>query len=190
MQTSVDSTAQLLAALTRQNDLLTKILESLNKPELGLLTTSPGTVRVYCNRDRCPGALWYTLNEAREPVALPAKAVRGYIRQIRFEQTERRGKEVWKLYTLLNCGNAAYELESGHDSVFTKGLLMAIATMEPEELKQPISVGLAPGDDESVVLCRVWRSDNSPVFGKWDEETNWKAVSQQAISNVKAAAGV
>lgn len=190
MTTSIDTAAHILAALTRQNELLTKILESVNKPELGLLTTPPGTIRVYCNRDRCPGALWYTLNEAREPVALPAKAIRGFVRNLRFEQTERRGKEVWKVYTLLDCRNVSYELESGLDSVFTRGLLMAIATIEPSELQQAIAVGVAPGDDESVLLCRVWRPDNSLVFGKWDEQTDWRAVAQAATSNVKAAAGV
>lgn len=185
MQTTVDTAAQLLAALTKQNDLLQQILESLNQPIFGLLTTTPGTIRVYCNRDRCPDALWYTLSQSREPVALEAKAIRGYVRQLRFEQTERRGKPTWKLYTLLDCGQSAYELESGFDSVFSKGLLMAIASLKREELKQPIAIGVAPGDDESVLLCRVWQSNNSPVFAKWDEQTDWKVVAQQAITNVK-----
>jgi len=186
MQTTVDTAAQLLAAVTRQTELLTKILDSLNQPALGALTTTPGTIRIYCNRDRCPGALWYTV-PAGEPIALDAKAIRGYIRQIRFEQVERRGKPTWKLYTLLDCGQSAYELESGHDSVFTKGLLMAIAALEPQDLKQPVAIGVAPGDDESVLLCRVWKWDNSPVFSKWDEGTNWKGVAQRAIGLVAAA---
>lgn len=186
MQTTVDATAQILAALARQNELLQAILGSLNKPTFGLLGSQPGTTRVYCNRDRCPGALWYTLNDSREPVALPAKAIRGYLKALRFEQTERRGKSVWKLYTLIDCGDTTYELESGSDSVFSKGLLMAIATIEAVALKLPISIGVAAGDDESVLLCRVWRADNSSVFAKWEAETDWKLIAQRAIAKVEA----
>jgi hypothetical protein len=186
MQTTIDTAAQLLAAVTRQNELLTQILDALKQPALGTLTTLPGTMRVYCNRDRCPGALWYTVPSG-EPVALDAKAIRGYLRQLRFEQVERRGKPTWKLYTLLDCGQSAYELESGHDSVFTKGLLMAIASMQPDDLQHAIAIGVAPGDDESVLLCRVWKSDNTPIFSKWNEQTNWKTVAQQAIEIVNAA---
>lgn len=188
MQTlnATEPIARLIAALTQQTLILSEIRDSLNRPALGLLTATPGTVRVYCNRDRCPGALWYTV-PAGEPCALEAKAIRGYVRDLRFEQVERRGKTVWKLYTLIDCGSSAYELESGHDSVFTKGLTMAIASMEPSDLRQPLSIGVAAGDDESVLLCRVWTADNSPVFARWDEATDWKAVANRAISVVRAA---
>lgn len=196
---ATEPVARLVAALTQQTiaiqqqtevldlqtDLLQQILESLDRPQLGLLGTTPGTIRIYCNRDRCPGALWYTV-EAGEPVALDAKAVRGHVRALRFEQVERRGKPTWKLYTLLDCGQSAYELESGYESVFTRGLLAAIASLEPGQLRQPLSIGVVAGDDESVLLCRVWQADNAPVFARWDEQTDWKAVAQQAIKNVKS----
>lgn len=179
-------TAQLLAAQTQQNELLTKILHALDRPELGLLDTPPGTQRIYCNRDRCPNALWYRLDASREPVGLSAKAIRGYLRQLHFEQVERRGKQKWKMYTLLDCGDRSFELESGYDATFSKGVISAIASLTPQQLQQPISIGVAPGDDESVLLSRVWLGDGSPIFVKWDSDTDWRALSKRAIANIEA----
>jgi hypothetical protein len=183
----VEPVARLIAAITQQTLVLMQIQAALDKPQLGLLVTTPGTVRVYCNRDRCPGALWYTVPNG-EPVPLDAKAIRGYVRDLRFEQVERRGKPTWKLYTFIDCGGSSYELESGHESVFSKGLLSAIASMEPSRLSQPLSVGVAPGDDESVLLCRVWGPDNAPIFARWDEGADWRAIAQRAIAVVKQSA--
>ncbi len=177
-----DPTAQLIAALERQTALLQAILTSLNQPRLGPLETLPGTVRVYCNRDRCPGALWYTVVDGN-PVPFPYKAIRGYLKGLKFEQVERRGKLTWKMYTTLSCG---YELESGYDSVFSRGLLSAIAALTPDQVQQPVAIGVAAGDDESVLLCRLWLADDSPLFVKWDEQTDWRVVAQTAKQLVAA----
>jgi hypothetical protein len=174
---------ELISLLQEQNALLQGILNSLSQPKLGPLETAPGSVRVYCNRDRCPGALWYTVVNG-EPVPFPYKAIRGYLTGLKFEQVERRGKPAWKLYTTLNCG---YELESGYDSVFSKGLLSAIASLTPEQVQQPVTIGVAPGDDESVLLSRFWLADDSLAFAKWDEQTDWRAVAQTAKQLVTAA---
>lgn len=183
-------TAYLAAVLTRQNDLLQAILATLSKPELGLLETTPGTTRIYCNRDRCPGALWYCLDGTREPIPLTAKAIKGYLTSLKFEEVQRRGKPSWKLYTTLDCGDRSYELESGSEAVFSKGILAAIASLTPLELQQPISIGVMPGDDESVLLSRVWLNDSSPVFVKWDEISDWREISKRAIANVTASRAV
>ncbi|MHC5827598.1 MAG: hypothetical protein ACYT04_69885, partial [Nostoc sp.] len=69
-----NETAQLLASLTKQQQLLSLILDSMNKPKLGLHSEA-GSCKIYCNRQH--GSLWYTLNNG-EPIAIAATALTGY----------------------------------------------------------------------------------------------------------------
>ncbi len=112
-------------------------------------------------------------------------ALTGYLTDLKFEKVERRGKEATKLQAFFN-GDRPYCIESGYDSHFSKGLLSAIATLTPEQLKLPITIAPQPGSDESVLFCRVFVGSEL-VRATYDEQTNWRAISQTAIATVKAA---
>jgi hypothetical protein len=177
---------QTLGLLIEQLQTLKEILSALQSPPtLGLLDNVPGTLFIYCNRDRCPGALWYTLDSDSHPVELPAKAIRGYITDLRFEEVERRGKKTHKLYLTLDCGDQSARLECGHTSVFAKGILSAIASLDPEQLSMPIAIAPAPGSDESVLLANLFQG-NERIFAAWDEQTDWRQIAAQAIANVRS----
>jgi hypothetical protein len=176
-----------VAALVETVEILREILAALQpsaKTQLGLLDAIPGWLTIYCNRDRCPGALWYVL-ENGEPTELTAKAVCGYLKDLTFEQVERRGKSVHKLHLFLDCGDRVARLECGHDSVFAKGIMTAIASMSLEQLSQPITVAPSPGSEESVLLSNIFSGGDRVIAG-WDSETDWRSVAQQAIANVRA----
>lgn len=172
-------TAQLLASLARQESLLKQLISSLNKPKLGLHNDA-GTCKIYCNRQH--NSLWYKLSDGN-PTPITASALTGYIKQLRFEKVERRGREVHKLLTTI-AGDKSYILESGHDSHFSKGLLSAIAILTPNQLHQPITISPKIGDDESVLFCRLY-VNNEYVKVQYNDSTDWRATARKAIDNVK-----
>lgn len=180
MQT-IDTTAQLLAALTRQNELLTQILHSLDRPQLGLSDTAPGSLKIYANRTN--GGLWYVLRDG-QPVILEAAALTGYLKELKFEETTRRGKQVYKLLTHIE-GDRPYVIESGHDSHFSKGLLSAVARLNKGELRQPLTIEPRAADEETVLFCSCYLGNNY-IYAPYSEDTNWREVSKQAIANVAA----
>ncbi len=182
MQT-LSETAQLLAALAQQNALLSQILDQLKQPKLGLVET-PSTLWIYANRsNNCP---WYTLRDG-EVTPVQQSALTGYLEDLKFEKVERRGKEVIKLQAFIK-GDRPYCVESGHDSHFSKGLLSSVALLTPQQLRMPITIAPQPGSDESVLFCRMFVGAEL-VRSSYDEQSDWRAISQSALSNVKAAKG-
>ena len=175
-------TAQLLAALAQQNQLLIQILDRLKQPKLGLVET-PSTLWIYANRsNNCP---WYTIRDGEASPVLQS-ALTGYLSELKFEKVERRGKETIKLQAFIKA-DRPYCVESGYDSHFSKGLLSAVAMLTPEQVKQPITIAPQPGSDESVLFCRVFIG-SEPVRATYDEETDWRSVSQQAMSKFQNSA--
>lgn len=174
--------SELLAALMRQEELLKQLVVAINKPKLGLHNEA-GSCKIFCNRHN--GSLWYTLSN-NEVTAIASTALTGYLRELKFEKCERRSKEVYKLLATIQA-DRTYILESGHDTHFTKSILAAIATLTPQQLYSPITLQPTPGTtDENVLFCRVW-VESELVMASYNEETNWREISKQAIAVTKAA---
>lgn len=135
-----------------------------------------GSCKIYCNRQH--GSLWYTLTNS-EPSPITATALTGYLLSLRFEKCDRRGKEVHKLLATIQA-DRLYILESGHDTHFSKGLMASVATLTPQQLQQPVTIQPSPGDDESVLFCRVWLG-NELSHCRYDDATDWRATSRNAM---------
>ncbi|MBE9180420.1 hypothetical protein IQ268_17810 [Oculatella sp. LEGE 06141] len=181
---STTETAQLLAALTQQNELLSQMLEALRQPKLGLVE-APALMRIYANRSN--HCLWYTIRDG-EVVPITATALAGYIQELRFETVERRGQPVVKLQLYLR-GDRPYCVESGYDSNFSKGVLAALATMSPQQLHHPVTLSPQPGSDETVLFCRVYDATGDLIRAAYDDQTNWRMMARRAIANVEALHG-
>ncbi|GAA6615324.1 hypothetical protein [Scytonema sp. NUACC26] len=177
-----NDTNQLLQALSRQEELLKRLLTALDKPKLRLHNDA-GSCKIYCNRQH--NCLWYSLDADRNPKPITATALTGYLKELRFEQAERRGKPCHKLLATIQA-DRTYILESGHDTHFSKGLLVAVALLTPQQLIAPITIQPAPGDDDSVLFCRVW-CGSEYIKVSYDESANFREIAKAAIANCKAA---
>lgn len=173
---------QLIAALARQEELLKKLLATLDKPRLGLHSDA-GTIYIYANRQH--HCNWYTLDADRNPQPITHTVVTGYIRGLKFERVERRGRECHKLLTTVEA-DRTYILESGHDSHFSKCVLSAIATLTPQQLLQPITLQPVAGDDDSVLFCRLWVGSEL-VKAPYDDTTDWRETAKRALALVRTA---
>ncbi|MEB3232011.1 MAG: hypothetical protein VKJ64_13450, partial [Leptolyngbyaceae bacterium] len=82
-----------------------------------------------------------------------------------------------------------YVIESGRDSVFAKSLLVAIASLEPHRLQQPITLEVYPADqNEESLFCNVY-VNGERVFKKWGDNPDWEAIAQTAMATVTQASG-
>lgn len=175
-------TAQLIASLTRQEQLLQQLVSALNKPRLGFHNDA-GITRIYCNRSN--GCLWYTLANGSTPVAIQQTALTGYLRELKFDRVTRRGKETCKLLITIE-GDKMYQLESGYDSHFSKCLLSAIASLTPQKLMQPVTIAVQPGNDDNVLFSRVYLGAEY-IKAPYGDNTDFREISKLAISNIKTA---
>lgn len=183
--TQQEAAAQLLASLTRQEELLKQLISVINKldkPRLGFHNDA-GVTRIYCNRSN--GCLWYTLANGTTPVPIQQTALTGYLRELKFERVQRRGKEVCKLLLTVEA-DGMYQLESGYDSHFSKCILSAIAILNPQQLKQPVTISPAAGDDDAVLFARLYVGSEY-IKAPYGDNTSFREFSLQAIDNVKTA---
>lgn len=174
---------QILASIAAS---LESIALSLSKPEQPLgFGASPRPQYIYCNRSN--NCLWYWLDDDRAIVPITKTALTCYLEKLEFKQVERRGKETWKTHLHVR-GDRRYILEAGYDSNFSKGLLSALATASHQWLKQPVTIEVQAADSDEVLFCRFYVNGEA-IFAPWDEQTDWRAISRQAIDNIELANG-
>jgi hypothetical protein len=151
---------------------------------LGFGEAPKSEVWIFCNREK--GGVWYVLDSQGKAVDIEHSALTGYIRKLEFTRPVRRGEETDKLNCIIE-GDKLYVLESGASVQFSKGLLSAIASLSPDELKQPITIVPEPSaKNEEVLFCNIYQG-NQQVFAPYDDQTNWRKVSRVAIDAVRAA---
>ena len=169
---------QIMLQQLEEQKQINRKLSRLLEPPMGFCEP-PGDVWIYANRSHAP-LLWYGIKDG-EPFAYPHNAVCGYLKELKFERVERRGKESIKLQAFLSCGIA---IESGHDSHFSKGLMSAIALV-PTGVLQDVPVTIAPraGTDENVLFCSVFLG-GARLEASYGEETDWRTVAKAAVAAV------
>lgn len=168
---------------------LTEILQRLERLEsaqqLGL-GHPPITRRIHCKRSH--GCLWYFWDGGKkEALPIEAPAVTGYVRELRVEQGEYKNQATYNLLLTLDCGPQWFILDAGATSTFARGLILALAHLTPEQLRQPITVAPQAGDEEKVLLCRVW-SGRDVVKADWPSDSEeFRPLLRDAIANVTTA---
>ncbi|PZD70210.1 hypothetical protein C1752_16674 [Acaryochloris thomasi RCC1774] len=146
---------------------------------------SPSLLTLYAHRGNGTKR-WFSLVDG-EPVEA-REAIVCYIKAIEFPEVERRNKECRKLHIKIKAHRSIL-IESGYNSNFSKGFLLAIASLTPEQLKQQITIEADPGKEESVLFCKIWLAGQR-IFVKTESVHDWRAIAEKAIANVRAAQGV
>ncbi|WP_242055943.1 hypothetical protein [Nostoc flagelliforme] len=65
-------------------------------------------------------------------------------------------------------------------------MLAAVASLTPQQLYSHVTLQPQPGNDDSVLFCRLWVGSEL-VMASYNEETNWREISKQALAVTKAA---
>ncbi|MFN6513188.1 MAG: hypothetical protein RMY29_001635 [Nostoc sp. CreGUA01] len=144
----------------------------------------PQYVFVSKEADHC----WYMLSEDEKRIPIYERALTGAITKIEVnKKVETKFKVVEKndLYVL---ADKPYIIRSGSESYFSKSLLLSLEVLTFEQLRNPLTISLSPGDS-NVVFCKIY----DPVTYRsidvsWDEhkEIDWQAIGQKVSLKINS----
>ena len=172
-------------------EILQRILEQLQKApaahqDLGFCNP-PKTRYIYANR-QYPDCLWYFWDGGKsvyEPIGF--NAITGFIEKIEIETKEYKGKPDVKINVHIRA-DRPYVIQSGQDTLFTKGLLYTFSRLPVDAFKQPIMIAVDAGDDEKVLFSRVYNpATGALAFQPYPNDAAWPDVIARAIDKVAKA---
>lgn len=129
------------------------------------------------------GCLWYWLEDGRKNY-IQENALTGVLRHFEVKEAETSfGDRLKADFEIV--ADRRYVLRSGVDSAFSRGMLMLIAALSDEDLRQPITLELKAGEEKGNVLVsgRDPESFEPIVTGKW-ENVNWESLMKSAIARL------
>lgn len=146
-------------------------------PTMGFVEP-PRPTWIYANRTH--GDRWYWRTAEGEYALCPTTALLGHLVKLEFKEVTRREQPVTKLWATLDA-DRTYIIEAGKDSVFSKSLLAAIATLHPTDLTHMLMLEVAPSDqNQESLFCRVYIKGEK-VYGKWGDNPDWEHIAQNAM---------
>ena len=175
---------EVLSEIAHQLQRIAEALAPASQQTLGFGEAPKSQTYIFCNRSK--GGVWYSLNEQSQPVIIEHPALTGIIRKLEFKETVRRNEKSHKLHCYIEA-DQLYILEGSAKAHFSKGLLSAIASLTPEQLKQPLTIVPQPSTENGEVLFSNVYQKGKQVYAPYDEQTDWKAVSRAAVDAVRAA---
>ena len=119
---------------------------------------------------------WYMLSEDERQIPISDKALTGLITSIevnKIVETRFGERKKTDLYIL---ADKPYIVRSGSDSYFSKGLLLSLDALTFEQLQNPITIAVIPGDTRAV-FCKIYDPlTYSSIVVSWDGnmETEWQ----------------
>lgn len=184
--------------INQADDRPDKMQTSTNAPktmtdskEYGFLDEPIGIKHIYCNRSK--GGLWYHIVEGNE-INIPKKSfrsVKGGLKGLTLHEAERGGKSLWKLGLILEGdNNQIYRFETGLGSVFSRGMLWAIASMTPEQIEGEIGLNPTPADPakldskfaKSILYCNMFCDGVEISSYPGGMDVDWQRLAHQALS--------
>lgn len=187
---SQDTNLQILHTLQAIWAELRDMSSKLDHPQTALgFGMAPTPQRIYVNQGE--GYSWYFWDHnEQKPLPIAHDALTGVITDLKADNSKQyKGEAVWKLLVDIQA-DRPYRIESGVSTVFSKGLMLAIASLTPAQLLQPLTITVTPGE-ENVVFCRLYIG-NERVKVDWPEQDDkrfWRQMLNRAIANVQAATG-
>lgn len=172
------------------NAYLQAILDELrtSRQQLGF-GHSPKPRYIYANR-QYPECLWYFwdgANKKHEPIQF--QALTGIVEKLEVEEKEFRGKSDHKVNLHIRA-DRSYVIQSGLETMFSKGLLYTLSKLTIATFTQPMTIAVEPGDTEQVLFSRVYNpATGQVIYAPYTEPVNWQGVIARAISKIDAAHG-
>lgn len=172
------------------NAYLKEILQELqsSKQQLGF-GHSPRPRYVYANRQYsdCLWYFWDGANKTHEPILF--QALTGIVEKLEVEEKEYRGKPDHKVNIHIRA-ERNYVIQSGYETLFTKGLVYALSKLPIAAFSQPITIAVEPGDTEQVLFCRIYNPvTGQSVYAPYTEPVNWQHTIARAASKINIAHG-
>lgn len=113
----------------------------------------PRSQYIFVSRDA--DSCWYMLSADEKQVPITERALTGVITGIECNRkVETKFGEAYKT-DLSIMADKPYVIRSGRDSWFSKSLLLSLDVLTVEQLQQPLTISVRPGD-KKVVFCEIY----------------------------------
>ncbi|MGA1626531.1 MAG: hypothetical protein ACO4AJ_13065, partial [Prochlorothrix sp.] len=125
---------------------------------------------------------YYRDSKDQQPVLIPTPVLVCRAQHLEFVHC----RDLWKLRFYVRA-DRPYCLEADYSSAFSKALLLALASLEVQQLHSPLSLEVVPFQGPGNVTCRVY-SQGIQVMHHFGPNPPWRDVARQAIAKVEQAA--
>ncbi|MCC5634994.1 hypothetical protein LC593_03830 [Nostoc sp. CHAB 5844] len=145
----------------------------------------PQYIFVSKESDHC----WYMLSDDARQIPIYERALTGIITEIELKkevETSQGKSEKTDLHIL---ADKPYIIRSGSESYFSKGLLLSLNALSYEQLLQPLTIAVSPGD-KAIVFCTIYHPITYRSVGvSWDghKEIDWQALGQKVSLKINGA---
>ncbi|MEH2335918.1 hypothetical protein [Nostoc sp.] len=137
----------------------------------------PQYVFVSKEADHC----WYMLAEDERRIPIYERALTGAITGIEVNKRVETKFGVVEKNDLYILADKPYIIRSGSESYFSKSLLLSLDVLTSEQLRNPLTIAVSPGDS-NVVFCNIYDPVTYRSVGvSWDghNEIDWQALGQK-----------
>ena len=142
------------------------------------------TVYLYVGRgeEEASNCCWYTrfggVNIPQSSNGLAGKLVK-----IETRETEYKGKKSEKLQIWMKCGDQDYCVQSGLDTLFSRGVLLALTETS---VGQEITIGVKPSKDDEKIVFGSIATASGWVRSEWDKDTSEQVLFDQALNAINS----
>ena len=181
MNQPLETIAQYLATIAES--LYPKKQES--QPQLGF-TNLEKRITIYCQPHGV--SPWYMLDDRQNVIPIAARVLTCIIQSIDTQSNTHKPK-----FYINVLGDKPYCLETLCHSIFSKSFLLAIASLTPQQLQEPLTLEPIPYQNQQDLLCRVYHKgamvSNTLITRTWGKHPQWTQVLQRAVENLAMAQG-
>jgi hypothetical protein len=169
--------------LRTTQQLLRQIIQTMEMP-LGFVDNEFGQL-IHCDGGVETGGFWYIFDEHFNKKAIPYRAINGLIKGLRYADV-REGGRAYHAMELLVCAHKPLVLRDAWNSTFARGIVAVLASMQPEELRKPLTIEIAP-DASGRTFCLVKQHGRLKMPPSSPPEADFKELVHRAVQNVKTA---
>ncbi|OCQ94233.1 hypothetical protein BCD64_05545 [Nostoc sp. MBR 210] len=137
----------------------------------------PQYVFVSKESDHC----WYMLSDDGKQIPIYDRALTGVITEIEVNKIIETSQGKSEKIDLHILADKPYIIRSGSESYFSKGLLLSLDALSYEQLLQPLTIAVSPGE-KAIVFCTIYHPVTYRSVGvSWDghKEIDWQALGKQ-----------
>ncbi len=148
----------------------------------------PKAQYIYVNRegDTC----WYSLSEDEKTIPIHEKALTGVITGIECNKSFETKFGIANKTDLSILADKPYIIRSGRESYFSKSLLLSLDVLSVEQLQNPLTIAVYPGE-KTIVFCKMYDpATYRAIDFSWDghKEIDLQALEQRVADKISQVA--
>jgi hypothetical protein len=144
----------------------------------------PKAQYIYVNREG--DACWYSLSEDEKIMPIHEKALTGVITGIECNKSVETKFGIANKTDLAILADKPYIIRSGRESYFSKSLLLSLDALNVEQLQNPLTIAVNPGD-KTIVFCKMYDpATYRAIDFSWDghREIDLQALEQRVSDKI------